>query len=70
MEKECREIQSNSVHIEYAENGIIISYTEEVEGRNTFDNRCHNYKKEVFKKEETDKAFTRFKELWLKSVED
>lgn len=60
--------------MEPATNGVIISYTKKTEKntKNTYDNCCYDYKKEVYdfdvkegeNEKDLDGAFERFKELW------
>lgn len=65
--------------MEPADNGVIISYeikTQPVNAKSTYDNCSYKDHKEVFdvdgeKEEEgVDAAFTRFKELWMKSYKE
>ncbi len=69
----------SELRMEPAKNGVILSYCERKEkpatSKNTYDNCTYDYPKEVFDFEEgasdpegsaIEKAFGRFKELWMK----
>lgn len=70
MHKKKGKIQS--VSMSDAENGVIVSWDEKVEkpGKGMYDNCSYEYKKEVFGDKDIDKAFERFKELFMKARED
>lgn len=74
MEKEMvmpmPEGKIDSVSMESAENGVIISYSvcKKKAGAGQYDNMSYDYKKEVFdfdEEEDSQEAFDRFKELFL-----
>ena len=57
-----------------ATNGVIICYTTKTKSpsKGTYENCSYDYKKEVFdadmdNQEDIDKAFERFKQLWMKA---
>jgi len=62
--------------MEPASNGVMISWDEirPPSSKNTFDNREYKNCKEVFELDDSDdgleKAFARFKELWVKYYQD
>lgn len=64
--------------MEPATNGVIISYTEKVKkegSKKTFDDCSYQNRKEVFDIDEDhndsiDKAFVRFKELWMRQYNE
>ena len=68
--KKKEECRIDDLRMEPAENGIIVCYSEKTKPKSgrSFDNCNYNYKKEVF--ESTDKAFSRFKELWEEMYEE
>jgi len=65
----------SDLRMEPAANGVIISWCERIEnkdsGKGTFDNCRYDYPKEVYdfdqdgESDGIDKAFTRFKEIWM-----
>ena len=70
MTHKNRKIQS--VSMSDAENGVIVNWDEKIEkpGKGMYDNSSYEYKKEVFSDEDLDKAFARFKELFMEARKD
>ncbi|HHT9135868.1 MAG TPA: hypothetical protein ACFYEK_01345 [Candidatus Wunengus sp. YC60] len=66
-----KETKICDVNMSNADNGVIVSWNEKTpkSGGGTYDNANYEYCKEVFMEDKMDKAFDRFKELFLEARE-